>query len=117
MQAQLAYLDSQIAMATLTVSIDEPGPIVRPSSDGWGFVDSVTEGIQGAAALLRTGVTLVLTLSPVLVVGGIVWWLLAWRARRRRLRGDPRGAQPGTAATPPPASATQQPGNRTYPPE
>ena len=94
MQAQLAYLDSQIAMATLTVSLDEPGPIVRPSAGGWGFVGAVTHGVQGAAALLRAMVTALITLSPLLVLGALAWWLLSWFVRRRRALREAGPAHP-----------------------
>jgi hypothetical protein len=123
MQQQLAYLDSQIAMATLTVSLDEPGPVVRPWAGGWGFVDSITQGIQGAAATLRILITFVLTVSPLIVLGGLLWWFLAWLARHRRARREAQaqvqGMQPGPqpaqqpvpAPAGPPAPSTQPPGD------
>ena len=104
MQAQLAYLDSQIAMATLTVSLDEPGPIVRPSAGGWGFFGAVTHGVQGAAALLRAMVTALITLSPLLVLGALAWWFLSLFFRRRRARREAGAAHPG-----------QQPGSAVPP--
>jgi hypothetical protein len=120
MQQQLAYLDSQIAMATLTVSLDEPGPIVRPWSGGWGLVDSITQGIQGAAGTLRILITTLLTLSPLIVLGGLLWWFLAWLTRRSHARREALGPvpamQPGPQAAPapvgPPPSGAQPPGDQ-----
>lgn len=124
MQQQLAYLDSQIAMGTLTVSLDEPGPIVRPWAGGWGFVDSITQGIQGAAETLRVLITFVLTVSPLIVLGGLLWWFLAWLARRRRARREAQaqsqGLQPGPqpvqqpvpAPAGPPVPSARPPGDQ-----
>lgn len=110
MQAQLAYLDSQIAMATLTVSLDEPGPIVRPSAGGWGFFDAVTQGVQGAAALLRAMVTSLLTLSPLLVITALAWWFLSWFVPRRRARREAKGMLPGqqSRSVAPPAAFDEE---------
>ncbi|MDR3685712.1 MAG: DUF4349 domain-containing protein [Coriobacteriia bacterium] len=97
MQAQLAYLEGQAAMATLTVTLDQPGPVVRPSAGGWGLVDAVTTGVQGAAVLVREIITAIIALSPLIVIGAIVWWLLARRARKHRTQREAL-AQPAAAA-------------------
>jgi hypothetical protein len=82
MQAQVDYLKQQTARATLTVSLTEPGPIVQPGGNDWGFSDAIRRGIQGAATLLTGLITLLLALMPILVPAAIVW--LVVRARRRR---------------------------------
>lgn len=105
MQAQLAYLEGQAAMATLNISLDEPGPIVRPSSGGWGIVDAVTTGVQAAATLVRGLITVGIAFSPLIVLGGLVWWLIAWLVRRRRARlavQPPQAMPPADPTTPPP---------------
>ena len=104
MQAQLAYLESQAAMATLTVSMDQPGPVVRPSSGGWGIVDAITSGVQGAVQLVRIVITAVIALSPLVAIVALFWWFFSWRARRRRAKS---GAQPPQAA---PTAVPQVPG-------
>jgi hypothetical protein len=88
MAAQLAYLEGQAALATLTVALEQPGPVVRPSTGGWGLIDAVTRGVQGAALLVRELITALLALSPLLLIGGLVWWLIARRARKRRAARD-----------------------------
>jgi hypothetical protein len=100
MQAQLTYLEGQAAMATLTVALDQPGPVVRPSTGGWGLVDSVTTGVQAAAALVRQLITGLIAISPLIVLGALVWWLISWRARRRRALRDARPAQAGPPSGP-----------------
>jgi hypothetical protein len=106
MQAQLAYLEGQAAMATLNISLDEPGPVVRPSAGGWGIVDAVTTGVQAAATLVRGLITVGIAFSPLIVLGGLVWWLIAWLVRRRRARLAAQPRQPVPPAdhnTPPPS--------------
>lgn len=82
MQAQLQYLERQAAMATLTISLSEPGPVVSPGSDGWGFGTAVTDGVRAAAALVRATITLAIPLALVVALGGLI--VLIWRGIRRR---------------------------------
>ena len=104
MQAQIAYLDSQAAMATLTLALSAPGALVQPAGGTWGFSSAITTGFQAAAALVRTLIVVIIALSPVLLVVAII--VLIWRSRRRRRRDllsdtDARSAaevtQPGPA--------------------
>jgi hypothetical protein len=97
MQAQIAYLDQQAAMATLTLAFSAPGAIVQPSGGTWGFSAAVTTGVQAAAALLRTLIVLAIALSPLLLVVFVI--VLIWRSRRRRrLAARAAEAGPETAA-------------------
>jgi hypothetical protein len=82
MQAQIAYLDQQAAMATLTLALAAPGALVQPAGGTWGFSTAVTTGFQAAAALLRTLIVVVIALSPILLVVLVI--ALVWRSRRRR---------------------------------
>jgi hypothetical protein len=82
MQAQIAYLDQQTAMATLTLALSAPGALVQPSGGTWGFSEAVTNGFQAAAAVLRALITLTIALAPVLLLIALV--VLVWRSRRRR---------------------------------
>ncbi len=89
MQAQIAYLDSQAAMATLTLALSAPGALVQPAGGTWGFSAAVTAGIQAAAALLRTLIIVIIALSPVLLVVVVIVAHLAFPAVvavRRRAR-------------------------------
>jgi len=82
MQAQLQYLEGQAAMATLTLALSEPGPVVSPGSDGWGLGSAVTDGIRVAAAMIRGTITLAIPAALIVAVVGFV--ALAWRSVRRR---------------------------------
>jgi hypothetical protein len=84
MQAQLTYLEGQAAMATLTLSLEQPGPVVRPSGGGWGIVDAVTTGVQAAVVLVNGLITGIIAFSPFIAIGLLAWWLIRRSIRRRR---------------------------------
>lgn len=82
-QQQLTYLDEQVGMSTLTVSLYEPQPGVEP--DPAGFTDGVSAGWNGLLASLNGFVLALGFLLPwlaVILVVGVVVWLV-----RRGLRG------------------------------
>ncbi len=96
MQAQQRYLADQVEMATLTVNMSQPGPVVTPAGTNWGFGEAVTRGIQAAAALIGSIITVGLALLPVVAVVLLAWWLVVlWRRRH-----------PKTPPPPPPAIET-----------
>jgi len=86
MQTQLDYLDRQISYGTLTVELQKPAPVVRPAGTDWGFAQAITDGIRGAAAALRSLITVAIALSPLIVFVVVVALLVRWIVRRRRRR-------------------------------
>ena len=101
MQAQLTYLDRQVALATLTINLSETGPVVRPASGGWGFLEAVTNGLQAAAALVRLFISGTIALLPLLLVillGWLGWRAAAKRRWRKRLEAPSEGDEASTAA-------------------
>lgn len=103
LDAQLTYLKRQAARATLVVSLTEPGPVVSPVGDDWGFRDALTRGIQMTVALISVLITLAIPLGLLaLVVAAIV---LPIRAITRRRRARSTGA--GDAHIDEPAHAEQ----------
>lgn len=82
MQAQLTYLERQAAMATLTLTLSEPGSVVSPGSEGWGLADAVTRGVQTAASLVRAAITVIVALVPLMALVAIA--LIVRRFIRRR---------------------------------
>ena len=82
MQAQQRYLADQVSMASLTVTMSQPAPVVSPAGTNWGFGDAVTRGVQSAAALLRSVITVAIALLPVVAGILLAWWLVALWLRR-----------------------------------
>jgi hypothetical protein len=89
LQAQIDFLDRQVARATLTLTLTERGPVVRPDSGDWGFVEAITRGIQAAAALVGLLITGLIAIAPLAIVAAIAWWVVrAIRRRRAAKTGD-----------------------------
>lgn len=88
MTAQVTYLERQTARATLTISLSEPGPLVSPEGEEWGFRQAITEGLRGAVAIVTTTITAVIAVSPLLVLAGVVALIVRAVARRRVRRTD-----------------------------
>ncbi len=86
MDAQLTYLQRQAARSTLTVALSEPGPVVQPMGATWGLREAVTRGIQAAAAMVATLVTLAIPLTLLAVLIGLVIWPIRVILSRRALR-------------------------------
>ncbi len=86
-QQQLKYLDEQVGMSTLTVSLFEPAPVV--TADPAGFGDGVAAGWNGLVAALNGFVIAVGFLLPwlaVLAVAGLIVWGVRRVVRDRRAR-------------------------------
>jgi hypothetical protein len=87
MTAQLASLERQAAMATLTIELVEPKPLVRPSSGiDWGFGDALTTGVQAMAGLLKAALIVAIATAPVWILALALALLIRWRLRIRRIR-------------------------------
>jgi hypothetical protein len=97
MQAQLTYLERQAALATLTISLSEPGGLVSPAAGGWGFAAAVRDGVRAAADVTRGLITVILAASPLVLIALIaLFGIRAMVRRRRRVRalasaGGPTG--------------------------
>ncbi len=99
MTAQLASLERQAAMATLTIELVEPKPIVRPSSGiDWGFDDTLTAGIQGLAGFVKVAIVVLISTSPLWIAGIAAFFLVRWRLRVRRARAEAAAGSAGTSA-------------------
>ena len=103
LDAQVKYLERQAAMATVTIELTEPGSIVSPSGDDWGFRDAVTTGIRGAAQVFKVLIVVTITVAPYGLAGLLAFFGIRalLRARRRRTQ-SPQPSGPD-ASTPPEA--------------
>ncbi len=97
MQAQVDYLERQAAMATLTLTLYEPGPVVSSGGADWGFADAIRRGIQGAAAVVTGLLTFVIAVAPLLLLALLVWLAVRWLLHRRR----PKATLPDAASVAP----------------
>ncbi len=83
MDAQLTYLERQAARATLTVSLSEPGPVVRPATGSWGLREAITRGIQATASMVSTMITVAIPLTFVALVVFAIGYPVRTLLRRR----------------------------------
>lgn len=102
MQAQISYLENQAALATVTIELKEPTPVVSPGGIDWGvrtaFTDAVRAFVQTMNAIIvLLGPVLALLVFVVLPVYLIVRVVRRW-LRSRRSRSGTAGADDGDAA-------------------
>jgi hypothetical protein len=86
LDAQVQYLERQAAMATVTIELTEPQPIIRPQGESWGFLDAITTGFRGAAATIKILIVVALTLLPLVVLAAALFYAVRATVRRRRAR-------------------------------
>ena len=83
LDAQVKYLERQAAMATVTIDLTEPKPLVRPSGDDWGFGQAVTEGFRGAAGVIRVAIALIIATAPLWILALAAFFIIRALLRRR----------------------------------
>ena len=84
LDAQVKYLERQAALATVTIELTEPRPVVRPQGDDWGFADAITSGIRGAADVLTFLIAFVIGSAPLWIGGLIVFFIVRAIIRSRK---------------------------------
>jgi len=88
LDAQVKYLERQAAMATITIELTEPRPVVRPSGEDWGFRDAITNGFRTAAGVLTFLIAAIIGSAPLWITGIIVFFIVRAIVRARaRARG------------------------------
>jgi hypothetical protein len=97
MKAQIAYLERQAAMATVTIELTEPAPIVRPEGEDWGFGDALTSAARAFMGMVNGIIVVVGALLPLgiifLVIAGVVWLIARAVHRRSTTRAEEDDAQ------------------------
>ncbi|GAB4273615.1 MAG: hypothetical protein Kow0056_00860 [Coriobacteriia bacterium] len=86
LQAQIAYLERQAAMATVTIELSEPEPVVRPEGPDWGFADAITSGLQLAANVVKGLIIVGLGALPLLVLAALAYFIVRAIIRTQRAR-------------------------------
>lgn len=84
LSAQIAYLERQTAMATVTIELTGVPPIVSPSGSDWGFMRAITQGVRGFVGTINAMIVVAMSALPLLVVIAIVWLAVRAILRRRR---------------------------------
>lgn len=86
MQAQILYLERQAAMATVTIELVEPTPIVSPGGDDWGFVDAVRTSLRAFMGTVNGLIIVFGAMLPVIILGLIVLAIVIVIVRSRKRR-------------------------------
>ena len=89
LDAQVKFLERQAAMATVTVELSEPRPVVSPGAESWGFMDAITNGIRGAASVLTGFLTVLIATSPLWIAAAVLFFPIRALIRRRRAAKPP----------------------------
>ncbi|MDO9556807.1 MAG: DUF4349 domain-containing protein [Coriobacteriia bacterium] len=83
LDAQVKYLERQVAMATVTIDLTEPKPLVRPSGDDWGFGQAITDGFRGAAGVIRVAIALLIATAPLWLLALVAFFIIRALLRQR----------------------------------
>ena len=83
MQAQISYLERQAAMATVTIELTEPTPIVSPSGTDWGVRAALTNAVRAFVDTLNVLIVLLGPALALVVFVGLPVLLIVWLIRRR----------------------------------
>lgn len=68
LNGRLNYLDNRIDLSTITVSLQEPEPV--GGQGGHDFVAAINEGIAGFFGVIDAIIVLLLSLLPLIIIGG-----------------------------------------------
>jgi len=107
MSAQVAYLERQAALATVTIELVEPQAIVRPAGTDWGWGQTFTDAIRAFVGVVEGIIVVTGALLPLLLLALIAFFIiraLVRRGRKRRAEAAAAvslAADPGTAASEP----------------
>lgn len=85
LNGRLKYLDNRIDLSTITVTIQEPEPV--GGQGGHDFVAAINEGIAGFFSVIDAIIVLVLSLLPLILIGGAGYGV--YRVWKRNRPGKP----------------------------
>jgi prefoldin subunit 5 len=97
MQAQIDFLERQAAMATVTIELVEPTPLISPSGTDWGIKAAFTGAVR---AFVNTMNEIIVALGPIvalLVFVGLPVLLVIWVVRMMKRRAR-KALQPAPSA-------------------
>jgi hypothetical protein len=77
LEGRLKYLNSQIDFSTITINLLEPEPV--GGETGHTFISAINEGIAGFFGMIDAIIIILLTLLPLIIVGGAGYGIYRWR--------------------------------------
>jgi hypothetical protein len=95
MSAQVAYLERQAALATVTIQLTQPQAIIRPAGTDWGWNQTFTDAIRAFVNVVEGIIVIVGALLPVVLLALAAFFVIRAFVRRRR-----RAAAAGTDGVP-----------------
>lgn len=84
MQAEMAYLERQAAMSTVTVELIGPAPVVRPQGEDWGFRDALTRSVRSFVDTINMLIVLAGAIAPIALIALGVFVIVRHFVRKRR---------------------------------
>jgi hypothetical protein len=81
LNGRLNYLNNQIDISTITVYLQEPEPVGGQA--GHDFVATINEGIAGFLGMIDVLIIGVLTLLPLIILGGIGYGVYRWHKGKK----------------------------------
>jgi len=81
LEGRLKYLDSRIDLSTITVNLQEPEPVGGQSAHN--FVSTINEGISGFFGMIDAIIIILLTLLPIIIIGGAGYGIYRWYKARK----------------------------------
>jgi hypothetical protein len=82
LQGQINYLERNVAMSVVTVSLVKPQPPFTPHGMGW--KETFETALQGLFAVMRGLIILSISLLPLLVIGGSAYYIYRKRQARKK---------------------------------
>lgn len=86
MSAQLAYLERQAALATVTIELTEPRAIVRPAGIDWGWSQALTDAIRAFVGVVEGIIVVTGALLPLVLLALVAFFIIRATVRRSRKR-------------------------------
>ncbi len=80
LQGHLNYLESSVAMSLITVRLTTPLPPFTPPGVNW--TETIETAFRGFFAVIRGLIILIVSLLPIGIVGGIIYFL--YKKKRRK---------------------------------
>jgi len=100
LQAQILYLEKQAAMATVTLELKEPTPIVSPAGTDWGVATALTDAVRAFVGTMNGLIVLLGPALALLIFVGLPVWLVVWLVRRSLRRRHARALSAAPVQTP-----------------